>query len=515
MRRGVVVAVVTGFFALGVGGNAAMHAAAPDPTFLPLGFLTGDAASKAYAISADGSTIVGFSGTHSDRSGAGGAASKAVYWDVSSGYTVNLLGPGIARGVSADGSIIVGSTGTYQARSESFHLWDTAAKWSNGSLTALSGLGGSGWSNAYGVSADGSVIVGGASTLVNPFPDPSDNHPTYDPDSWDLNNWQRAVKWEGSTEATLLSVSGTPPIRSYPEHLFDLPATGVSADGDIIVGYKQGPAGTIGFRRTPSSDQTLWSSLGPRSWANAISDDGQVTAAGAWESGASGADSRGAAVRYVVTSRQLLGTLPGNPAGNNEGEGLGVDTYGRVVVGSALYQYNYVFNGNPGSTNVPAAFIWDERTGQMQDLNQIVSDAGFDLTGRFLSDATDVINNPDGTIKIVGSAIVQFHAVGFPLPVGRTEAFALTMVNPANYAGDANQDGSVDDADLAIVQANLGMQGAIWSDGDFTWDGRVGLRDAFGLFGNHPGAVAAMSVPEPASLTVMILAAATLLRRRR
>ncbi|MCC5829935.1 MAG: PKD domain-containing protein [Phycisphaeraceae bacterium] len=65
--------------------------------------------------------------------------------------------------------------------------------------------------------------------------------------------------------------------------------------------------------------------------------------------------------------------------------------------------------------------------------------------------------------------------------------------------GDANLDGVVDDADLAIVQANLGMSGAGFTDGDFTGDGRVGLRDSFLLLEHHGQSVVP---PEPAALMV-------------
>ncbi|MDB5319920.1 MAG: hypothetical protein JWN40_1551 [Phycisphaerales bacterium] len=44
-------------------------------------------------------------------------------------------------------------------------------------------------------------------------------------------------------------------------------------------------------------------------------------------------------------------------------------------------------------------------------------------------------------------------------------------------AGDANLDGKVDAADLAIVKANLGRDRAWWTEGDFNRDGRVDAAD--------------------------------------
>jgi hypothetical protein len=44
-------------------------------------------------------------------------------------------------------------------------------------------------------------------------------------------------------------------------------------------------------------------------------------------------------------------------------------------------------------------------------------------------------------------------------------------------AGDANRDGHVDSADLAIIQSNLGKTGMWWSQGDFNHDGQVNQAD--------------------------------------
>lgn len=487
--------------------GSAAFAAPPAPTFTPLGFLAGDVASEAYSISRDGQTIVGFSGTNGDASPAGGANSEAVYWDVSNAYAITSLGAGIARDVSSDGSVIVGSTGTYGAKSESFHVWENGAKWTNGVLQVLPNLGAGGWSNAYAVSADGSKVVGGSSTTTNPGSDPLWNH----------NNWQRAVTWNAGLVVSQMSVSGAPDVDSYPTHLFDLPATGVSSDGTVISGYKQGPVGTIGFRSANGGDTTLSAVLGPRSWVNDVSDDGDVIVGGAWDFNAAGDASRGAAVRYVGTTRELLGKLPTAPTGSlsNEGEAKGTDKHGRVVVGAAAHVYEYIYNGLPGSTQVTAAFIWDERTDTMQNLNTILADAGVNIGNRWLSDANEVINNPDGTITIVGTALTQFHpVVGFPIPVGTTEAFVFNMVNPANLAGDANQDGVVNIGDLTLLAGSFGNSG-IWADGDFNYDGTVNIGDLTLLAGNFGTSTSgATPIPEPAALSLLALGGLALIRRR-
>ncbi|MCC5829530.1 MAG: hypothetical protein JJU36_08785, partial [Phycisphaeraceae bacterium] len=97
------------------------------------------------------------------------------------------------------------------------------------------------------------------------------------------------------------------------------------------------------------------------------------------------------------------------------------------------------------------------------------------------------------------------------------EIDAVARVRP-RIPGDANWDHVVDDADLAIVGMNLGMSGAVWRDGDFTGDGRVGLRDAFMLLEHYGHGVATQSVsaivPEPAGGVVMMLLGAYGLHRR-
>lgn len=87
--------------------------------------------------------------------------------------------------------------------------------------------------------------------------------------------------------------------------------------------------------------------------------------------------------------------------------------------------------------------------------------------------------------------------------------------------GDLNLDGFVDDADLTILQANLGKSNAIWAEGDVTGNGRVTLYDAFLLFNHYNPQTATTeqggspsTIPEPASLFVMIIGSTIWTRRR-
>lgn len=116
-----------------------------------LGTLPGGNFSAAVAVSGDGQTVVGWS-----HSATGYFAMK---WTSAAGM-VSLGGDGTAYGVSADGSIIVGDFGTGTGR---------AALWSSGGgiqnirdLLVADGINMTGWTltNATAISADGRTIVG-------------------------------------------------------------------------------------------------------------------------------------------------------------------------------------------------------------------------------------------------------------------------------------------------------------------------------------------------------------------
>ncbi|MCC5830113.1 MAG: PEP-CTERM sorting domain-containing protein [Phycisphaeraceae bacterium] len=103
-----------------------------------------------------------------------------------------------------------------------------------------------------------------------------------------------------------------------------------------------------------------------------------------------------------------------------------------------------------------------------------------------------------------------------------TKALAVTYTDEevlvtVALPGDTDIDGTVDDLDLAALQASLGTwSGATWADGDFHGDGRVGLRDAFLLVGNYGSSVGgSTSIPEPGSLSLLGAGAMLLAGRRR
>jgi len=145
-----------------------------------LGFLAGDTLSRATAVSADGSFIVGSSGARDDQGQV--VSEQAFLWDATHGMVgLGVLDRGLrfseALGVSANGAVVVGwgfdidSQGLVQ--DPQAFIWDPQ----NGIqqlqyFLVLDGLGAAmnGWhlEQATGVSNDGRTIVGFAATVDAP-----------------------------------------------------------------------------------------------------------------------------------------------------------------------------------------------------------------------------------------------------------------------------------------------------------------------------------------------------------
>jgi probable HAF family extracellular repeat protein len=228
-------------------------------------------------------------------------------------------------------------------------------------LTWLGTLGGGG-SLAFGVSADGSVVVGSAQNAAG--------------------QW-RAFRWTPAGGMQDLGTLGGDESVAY----------GVSADVSVVVGSAQNAAGNWRAFRWTASDgmQDLGTLGGGESAANGVSADGSVVvgsaqnAAGNWR-----------AFRWTASDgMQDLGTL-----GGDWSEALGVSADGSVVVGEA--------------TNAPGqhrAFRWTA-AGGMEDLNTTYANL---LTNGSALWAAYAIS-PDGRY-IVGT--------GYNAATGHGEAFLL------------------------------------------------------------------------------------------
>lgn len=206
---------------------------------------------KAVAASADGSVIAAEGGWYQAYRWTAGGAGMHIP-NLGAPLVITTAYP---QAISADGSVVVGES--YSTSDNSYHAWRWTA---DGGVQTLGSLpGGEAGSDANGVSADGSVIVGLATNAQ------SENE---------------AYRWTESSGMVGLGVLNLPGERHGSG------ATAVSADGRTIVGSSYGvPA------NTPSGDimePFLWRadigmvSLGdlPNGWhysnAYAVSGDGSV-----------------------------------------------------------------------------------------------------------------------------------------------------------------------------------------------------------------------------------------------
>jgi probable HAF family extracellular repeat protein len=131
-----------------------------------LGYLPGNNTSRAMGTNADGSVVVGDSGLICCNVGGTGANLQAFRWTATSGMVGLGFLPGrnmsFANGVSADGSVVVGTSGTITGTITNPMTTSLQAfRWMAGSgMVGLGFLPGDNASQAMGVSADGKVVVG-------------------------------------------------------------------------------------------------------------------------------------------------------------------------------------------------------------------------------------------------------------------------------------------------------------------------------------------------------------------
>jgi probable HAF family extracellular repeat protein len=291
-----------------------------------------------------------------------------------------------AWGVSADGSVIVGFSDSGSGT--------RAFRWTSAGMASLGTLPGGNYSYARDVSADGSVVVG-VSTSTIPG--------------------TRAFRWTATGGmADLGTLVGGSGYTAY----------GVSADGEVVVGAANLSAGgTRAFRWTAGTGMLSLGTLGgSTSIAYASSADGSVVVGDS----SNGVNAR--AFRWTAGGGMVdLGTLPGGLTAYARG----VSADGSVIVGSA--------NVSPSITR---AFRWTVGGG-MADLGT--------LSGGGSSQAFAVSAN--GSI-VVGQAVLgsSFHAFLWSPAGGMTDIGVLPGgTSSAAYAISA--DGSV-----VVGQASIGAQ---------------------------------------------------------
>lgn len=394
------------FFA--AGANAA--------SFTGIGIPEGNSQSRAYAISGDGTTVVGHAGS--------GSSAEAFYWTVTGGLVVlDTANGGIqfARGVSSDGSVIVGPDNGF----DSFR-WTADGGMQD--IGAVNGLGGRVFAN--GVSADGSTIVG-----------------------QNLFDFASGIRWDPfrwTTTSSATSLGFFPDIASNQRFAT---ATAVSADGSIVVGDSLSVDGRRAFRWTESTGLVSLGAL-PRndgnlsSTANAVSGNGEVIV------GNSLADQGREAFLWTEAGGMIgLGELAG---GDYSSDATGVSADGSIVVGQSIDGQNF---------NTP--FLWDASNG-MRSLKTLLEEEGLDLAGWELRATTGVSH--DGTV-ITGWGTN---------PAGQTEGWVAQIDfvdSDGDGIPDSNDDCPLDPLNDADGD---GVCGDVDScpDGDETDSDGDGLADA-------------------------------------
>lgn len=332
-----------------------------------------------------------------------------------------------AAAISADGSTVVGE-GLGPGGVEGFR-WTSA--------TGMTSVGADYQPAA--VSADGSVVVGlhnqGTDFVIDPFGDVVEIVEI------------EAFRWTSGTGPVGLGKlpGGTPSDGAQ----FGSRATGVSADGSIVVGSSDSGDpfgfGVEAFRWTSGTGMTGLGSLpavGTASSASGISADGSTVVG----SGAASGHPSSVAIRWTAGGLERITFVP------QASEATAVSTDGSVVVGwAALGGFQQAFywtsaSGTVGIGDLPGgssgsfalatsadgsvivgrsfsatgqeAFVWTAGTG-MQELDQALADLGLALpAGWTLTSATG--------ISADGQTIVGFGTN----PSGKTEAWLVTIPEP-------------------------------------------------------------------------------------
>ncbi len=286
----------------------------------------------------------------------------------------------------------------------------TAAGWSQ-SLTWLGTLPDGGNSYAYGVSADGSVVVGFAYNDIA---------------------WQRAFRWTQATGMQDLGTLGGDASEAY----------GVSADGSVVVGSAHNDNGRWrAFRWENGVMQDLGTLGGNSSAASAVSANGSVVV---------GSSDYGPFRWTQATGMQPLGV----------GTHYGVSADGSVVVGmiSVGYQYHacrWIVTTNgidfEDLNTTYASLLTD---GSYLEAAHAISPDGRYIVGYGYNAAT---GRNEAFLLDTGAPPQQEGDVNGDGCVDDSDLLAVLFAfGNSGGAEDLNNDGIVDDADLLTVLFNFG-----------------------------------------------------------
>ena len=205
-----------------------------------------------------------------------------------------------------------------------------------------------------------------------------------------------------------------------------------------------------------------------------------------------------------VSKRPSLDALFG------EGENLGAtinssakDLGARIAPDGSLY---YTYNTSKGIRIWRAEAVTEIIPG---DFNE---DLVLDVKDIDLLTAEVFAKTHNSTFDVTGDDVVDTADVTAWL----SDAAEYNGFSEAYLEGDANLDGSVDAGDLNNLALNWRQDVAFWSAGDFNVDGSVGAADLNALALNWRSGVAAAAsapaVPEPSSITLLLLGVCAIVR---
>lgn len=389
------------------------------PSLQGIGDLSGGpAASAALAVSADATTVVGWSETAS--------ATEAVVWTPGGGL-VGLGTPSAsvpfsqATAVSDDGGVVTGTVATSSG--------GRAFRWSGSGYTTLGTFGCflcDPSATGEGISGNGLVVVGSGFELGF-LGSPHVN----------------AARWAGG--GTSISDLGDLTGGGEASIAYDATTT-----GSLIVGEGDSSAGPSAFRWTSGSGmQSLPGLAGAlhAAGALAVAADGSVIV-GYANASATGTN-RPEPVRWVgpgFTTAENLGALPGQASAR--GRAYDVTADGGIVVGTTR-----------DAAGQDTAFVWEAATGMRSLADLLRDEYGVDPAGWALREARGVSDvNAAGEFTVVGLGTN---------PAGEEEGFvAVLSPTHCNDGTDNDSDGDVDfPADPGCTAPGDRSEGPDCSDG--------------------------------------------------
>jgi probable HAF family extracellular repeat protein len=233
---------------------------------------------------------------------------------------------------------------------------------------------------------------------------------------------QEAFKWTAQT--------GIVPLGDLPGGNLASAANAISADGRVIVGTGTSAVGSAPVIWDDTGIHNLgYLPGGASGTCNAVNHDGSVIV------GTSSSVNGTEAFRWTASGGMIgLGDLPGGPF---QSQAWAVSDDGAIVVGQATVA------GGLFGAGQSAAFIWDAAHG-IRDLKQVLTGAGLDLSGWMLTSARAI--SADGTV-IAGIGIN---------PNGDGEGWIATLPRAHCGSADFNCDGdAATDADIEAFFACL------------------------------------------------------------